>query len=81
MKSEEEQRRKAETETKKLNAAVEFLDSMFTAIDPAKAKGREVTVREGHRHGRAPVDDELGGQPEVEAYVREDARRRATSRG
>lgn len=71
LKSEADQRRKAETETKKLNAAVEFLNSMFTAIDPANAKGREVTVREVIDTAAQRVGEELTGQPEVEAYIRE----------
>ena len=65
----ERQRARAEQEAGRANAALQFLKDMFATIDPAQARGREVTVREvvedaGHRLDAATTD------PWVEQSVR-----------
>jgi serine/threonine protein kinase len=65
------QRARAERESAKVNAANDFMSGMFGAIDPAVAKGRDITVREVLDKAATRAEKELSDQPEVEGSVRE----------
>ncbi len=72
----EEQRELATTEAAKANAGLAFLEDMFNSIDPARARGREISVKEVLDDAAAKAD-QLGNPaaaqqtpPEVEAFVR-----------
>ena len=63
--------RDAETEKAKAEAVTRFLTETLAAVDPAQARGREVSVREALDAAAAKIDgDAMAGQPEVEAAVR-----------
>src|SRR5207244_8738238 len=46
-----------------------FLESLFAASDPARAKGHEPSVRELLDAGARRIDTELAGQPDVQSEV------------
>ncbi|MDM7916904.1 MAG: tetratricopeptide repeat protein, partial [Candidatus Eisenbacteria bacterium] len=69
----EQQRRarlRADLETRKAVRINEFLQEMLSSVDPEKARGREVTVRELLDQAAAEVESGLADQREVQAAVR-----------
>jgi non-specific serine/threonine protein kinase/serine/threonine-protein kinase len=66
----EAQRDAARVEAGKARATSEFLQETFSSIDPATARGREVTVREILDNAARRIDDELADQPEIAAALR-----------
>ena len=63
--------RDAETEKAKAEAVTRFLTETLAAVDPAQARGRDVSVREALDAAAAKIDGgAMAGQPEVEAAVR-----------
>jgi tetratricopeptide (TPR) repeat protein len=61
----------AETERAKAEAATSFLTQMLTAVDPAQARGRDVSVREALDAAAAKIDaGAMAAQPAVEIAVR-----------
>jgi len=63
------ERQRAETEAAKAEQTSAFLQNMLSSIDPAKAQGREVTVREVLDKASETIDEELADQPEVRAAI------------
>jgi tetratricopeptide (TPR) repeat protein len=62
----------AELEKAKAQAVAGFLTEMLSAVDPSKARGREVSVRDALDAAAAKVDaGEMADQPEVESAVRD----------
>ncbi|MFG0276174.1 MAG: serine/threonine-protein kinase, partial [Phycisphaerales bacterium] len=66
----EAQRDAARIEAGKARATSEFLQETFSSIDPATARGREVTVREILESASRRIDGELADQPEIAAALR-----------
>jgi tetratricopeptide (TPR) repeat protein len=64
------ERMRAELETEKAGQINTFLTGMLASIDPAQARGREVSVREVLERAAQDVDQGLADQPEVQASVR-----------
>jgi serine/threonine protein kinase/Tfp pilus assembly protein PilF len=64
------ERMRAELETQKAEEINTFLTGMLASIDPAQARGREVSVREVLEKAAQDVDQGLADQPEVQASVR-----------
>ena len=64
-------RETAQTEAKKATAVTEFLEDMLGSVDPAQARGRNVTVREVLDRAAARVGHEFAEQPQVEASLRD----------
>ncbi len=62
---------KALAEADKANAVVVLLRDMLSVTDPARAKGRDYTVRELIDEFSASLDNKLQGQPEVEMTLRQ----------
>ncbi|MBE3065144.1 MAG: tetratricopeptide repeat protein, partial [Spirochaetes bacterium] len=60
----------ARDEAAKAKAVTAFLTGMLRSIDPEKARGREVTVREVLDKAAATVGKEFGDKPLLEADVR-----------
>ena len=63
-------RDEARDEAAKAKAVTAFLTGMLQSIDPEKARGREVTVREVLDKAAATVGKEFGDKPLLEADVR-----------
>jgi serine/threonine protein kinase/tetratricopeptide (TPR) repeat protein len=61
---------RATRETAKAKAVTEFLQGMLSEVDPQKAQGREVTVREVLDDAATRVGNDFQEQPDVEASVR-----------
>jgi len=57
-------------EADKKKAVHQFLEGILTSVDPAKALGREITLREALDQAAEDVGTDLTDQPEVEAAVR-----------
>ena len=62
------ERDRAMREAQRSEAVKDFLLELFSAADPAQAKGEEVTARELLERGTARVDD-LGAEPEIQAEM------------
>lgn len=63
--------REAEVERAKAEAVTSFLTQTLGSVDPARAQGREVTVREALDAAAEKIDaGTMAKQPEVEAAVR-----------
>ncbi|HEU5180158.1 MAG TPA: serine/threonine-protein kinase, partial [Candidatus Polarisedimenticolia bacterium] len=60
------ERDRASVEAAKATKVSEFLVNLFSSIDPARARGKEVTVREVLDTGRKKIQDELGSNPELQ---------------
>ncbi|HIG75891.1 MAG TPA: tetratricopeptide repeat protein [Bacteroidetes bacterium] len=63
------ERDRAEAEAEKAAEVSAFLETLFTASDPAVSGGDEVTARELLEAGASRVEAELAGQPEVQAQM------------
>jgi eukaryotic-like serine/threonine-protein kinase len=63
------ERDRAQLEATKAKQTAEFVTSLFGAADPNVAQGKELTARELLEQGRMRIDDELAGQPEVQALM------------
>ncbi len=61
---------RATAEATRATAISSFLGDILTSVDPTKAQGREVTVREVLDEAATTVLDKFGDQPDVEASVR-----------
>lgn len=68
--AESAQRRRAESEAAKSDATRRFLESILGAVDPARARGREVRVAEVLADAAGRVESELSEQPDVAAAIR-----------
>ena len=67
----DERRVQAEAEVEKVRRAKQFLQSMFGSLDPADTAGRDASLlRELLDAAAGRVEEELAGEPEVEAPVR-----------
>jgi eukaryotic-like serine/threonine-protein kinase len=66
-----EEKTRADAEAKKVLAAFEFMKGMFESIDPAKARGKEVTVREILDAADEKMKSTKDAPPELEATMRE----------
>ena len=60
------ERDRANAEAVKAQKVSGFLEDLFQSIDPTRARGKEVTVREVLDGGRQKIQKELGAQPEIE---------------
>jgi serine/threonine-protein kinase len=65
----ERDRARAEAETAR--QVSEFLIGTFRLLDPEEARGRSVTALELLESGASRIDDELRGQPEVQARMKD----------
>ncbi len=63
------ERDRAERELARANVVTEFLTDMFSAADPAMARGRELTAREILDAGAARVEEYMADQPETGAML------------
>ncbi len=63
------QARQKTLEAEKAQQVTDFLTGLFEAADPARAKGKEMTVREVVELGGARIERELAGQPELQAEM------------
>jgi len=63
-------RDQARQEADKAEAVTRFLQGTLSSIDPARARGREVTVREIFDKASKQVGEEFHDQPLVEAAIR-----------
>ena len=61
--------RRAQREARKAEAVKDFLQSLFSASDPAQAQGRQRTARELLDDGARRIETELPDQPEVQSEV------------
>jgi len=66
----EAQRDAARVEAEKARVTSEFLQDTFASIDPALARGREVSVREILDDAAKRIDQEFENQPEIAASLR-----------
>jgi eukaryotic-like serine/threonine-protein kinase len=66
----DEARREAVLEADKARQVTEFLQKMLASVDPAKALGKEVTVREVLDEASRGAEAGLSSQPEVAAAIR-----------
>ncbi len=62
--------KKARSEANKSTAINSFLQGMLASVDPAEARGREVTVRELLDHAASGLGDRFAKHREVEAAIR-----------
>jgi len=67
----EAQRRRANAEAVTSANVTRALQNMLSSINPARAHGRELTVRELLDHAGDTLDDELADQPDVQAALRQ----------
>jgi eukaryotic-like serine/threonine-protein kinase len=63
------QARRAQREARKAEAVKNFLQSLFSASNPAEAQGRQRTARDLLDDGARRVETELQEQPEVQSEV------------
>jgi serine/threonine protein kinase/tetratricopeptide (TPR) repeat protein len=63
------ERNLARIEARKSDRINRFLQSMLAAAEPARTRGRDVSVRELLDRAAARVHDELADEPEIEAAV------------
>jgi serine/threonine protein kinase/tetratricopeptide (TPR) repeat protein len=63
------ERERAEMQQRRAEAVVSFLIDSFKVSDPALARGREITAREILDNGATKVDEELSGQPDLQATL------------
>ncbi len=63
------ERDRAQLEATKAKQTAEFVTSLFNAADPNVAQGDELTAKELLDQGRMRIDEELAGQPEVQALM------------
>jgi tetratricopeptide (TPR) repeat protein len=63
-------RDEAEREAAKATAVTQFLQETLSSVDPAEARGREVTVREVFDKASETVGEKFADQPLVEAAIR-----------
>jgi tetratricopeptide (TPR) repeat protein len=61
---------KAQDEADKANTVYEFLGDILSSVEPEKAHGREVTLREAVDQAAKDVSVKFANQPEVEARIR-----------
>ncbi len=61
---------KAQNEADKANTVYEFLGDILSSVEPEKAHGREVTLREAVDQAAKDVSTKFANQPEVEAKIR-----------
>ncbi|NQT84868.1 tetratricopeptide repeat protein [bacterium] len=61
---------KAENEADKANTVYEFLGDILSSVEPEKAQGREVTLREALDQAAKDAATKFANQPEVEARIR-----------
>ena len=61
---------RSQREAGKAQAVNRFLENMLIAVNPAQARGRDVTVRDVLDESSQSVGDSFGDQPEVEASLR-----------
>ena len=67
----EENARAARKEAAKFAAVTQFVQDMLSSVDPSRALGREITVREVLDRAAERIHlGSLGNQPEIEAAVR-----------
>lgn len=59
----------AQSETRKADATIAFLEDMLAAVDPNEAQGNEVSVRQVLDQAAARIENELTAEPEVAAAV------------
>jgi serine/threonine-protein kinase len=65
------QRDRAQAEAAKARQVKELVVRLFEGVQPAEARGRELSARELLDRGWASLEDELAGQPEVQAELLE----------
>jgi serine/threonine-protein kinase len=63
------ERDSAARERDRATAATDFMLGLFSAADPAVAKGEEITARQLVDQGAARIDEELAGQPDLRATM------------
>ncbi len=63
------ERDRAQLEATKARQTADFVTSLFDAANPNVAQGKELTARELLEQGRSRIDEELAGQPEVQALM------------
>ncbi len=63
--------RKARDEAQTADQVSEFLVDLFQVSDPGEARGNTITAREILEKGAAKIEDELSGQPLVQARLME----------
>jgi len=64
------QRARAEREAETAKRTTAFVQEMLGAVDPTRAKGKDVTVREVLDEASQRMETELADQPEVAASIR-----------
>lgn len=67
----ERQRERAEREKDRAEAVSNFLEEIFQNPDPSESRGEEVTARELLDNGAERIEQDLEGQPEVQADLME----------
>ncbi|NQT83632.1 tetratricopeptide repeat protein [bacterium] len=66
----EQERKNVQKEADRRQAVYKFLDGILTSVDPRKALGRELSLREALDGAADRAEAELADQPQVEAAVR-----------
>ncbi|MEM1204926.1 MAG: serine/threonine-protein kinase [Acidobacteriota bacterium] len=61
--------RKAEHERRKAERVTGFVEALFREVDPAHARGTELTVDDWLKDAEGPIRSGLAGQPEVQAEL------------
>jgi serine/threonine-protein kinase len=64
------QARRAEAEARKASAVKDFLKTLFSASDPARAQGQTLTAKQLLDDGARRIETDLGDQAEVQSEVR-----------
>jgi serine/threonine-protein kinase len=64
------QARRASAEARKASAVKDFLKSLFSASDPARAQGQALTAKQLLDAGARRIEAELGDQADVQSEVR-----------
>lgn len=65
----EEQRRQAEVKAEVARQTTQFMVDLFKVSDPGEALGNTITAREILDKGASRIEDELAGQPEIQATL------------
>jgi tetratricopeptide (TPR) repeat protein len=65
----ERQRARAEKETETARKVSSFMVGLFRVADPSEARGKSITAREILQAGAGRIDDELAGEPAVQAEL------------
>jgi eukaryotic-like serine/threonine-protein kinase len=63
------QRQRVAAERDRAQAVTEYMVDAFTRIDPAQARGREITLREAMQQGMADLGDKLADEPLIRATL------------